>query len=821
MVDKTNFDVIDFEGSEVRFAKAAEKNAIAAAVRATRPASGFTEFGGQTGGVVSAGLWTGATQVALGNTANDGATIVDIHGRFFQIITNAALSAALINLPAINPAAHESGRQVLCFAEAWREQVTGLKNQDQSPKAGYVYPNGMVQNDANTVDGISFAANGVQSYHAYYDGDTTHGKSVEWDSLTPEQQTAFDANPYNHTEVEDGETYQWRLRLRAVAAPSAGNWDVVSPHKPKGSPYKTTIRFSSNAVDALKLQGKGDTPLGGNDLGNTGAGGAASTYDYHEFFRGGDDRTIATNGSSALSDGGTCYYMPICLVTQTHDGTTATPLAPEHVKDLRIQSREFTEADKQEWKTKATAGDLRGFGVKATMGTHQASDRDSDGYTNGVAFSAGTTVIYFSSVNPLYNKEALNPSGELILVGATGKAYKALYSSAALLKVYNADGSSVHTTISAPDFEFPNQFRVFGLESDSAPEYAASHDTTYLYGAPTWRQVVREQRLQDGVAVTNNDGRRRWYADDSDNVWYLDDGETGTYASAGETFVGGTAVSTVDRDAMGWLNDPNFADGDFVYVPVDVNDPSVSLLPRDVTYTPSLANVVGSFRVATPSSLTSGLQVLYDGRPAALLGTAEDWTSGDYYSASPVNNYVIVDSTKVADTSIVEFTVSDVAANPLTPAALGVLHTPYDRDVYMTGYNGDAKGGALFHFLSGMIAVNGGATGIDFFSTALARREFANGELSTSPTGSPITYGDLGISGNNGLHVVSAMTVVNRNGLAVIQFVFKVLLTDGTDYGDSLSILPRDYIGTETDENLQKVLTGCVEIPTNIYVGEK
>jgi hypothetical protein len=103
--------------------------------------------------------------------------------------------------------------------EAWLEEV--------STANPFVYPNGLIQSQASTMDGIttSVSARPV-TYYAVFDGDTgSKGRGVNFFALTDTQKKKVLANPKNNLYyLDDGRLVQWRLRQRTIAGAGNGDW---------------------------------------------------------------------------------------------------------------------------------------------------------------------------------------------------------------------------------------------------------------------------------------------------------------------------------------------------------------------------------------------------------------------------------------------------------------------------------------------------------------------------------------------------------------------------------------------------------------------
>ena len=97
----------------------------------------------------------------------------------------------------------------------------------------YVYPNGLIQSQATTMNGIATSASArPDSYYAVFDGDTTSkGLGVNYWLSSLENQKLVLNDPDNNLFVgEDGKVYQFRIRQRTIAGAGNGDWGNVDPN---------------------------------------------------------------------------------------------------------------------------------------------------------------------------------------------------------------------------------------------------------------------------------------------------------------------------------------------------------------------------------------------------------------------------------------------------------------------------------------------------------------------------------------------------------------------------------------------------------------
>lgn len=106
--------------------------------------------------------------------------------------------------------------------ESWLEEVNTTNP--------YVYPNGLIQSQATTMDGVNTSASTRPvTYYAVFDGDTgSKGKGVNFFALTDVQKKKVLGNYKNNLYyLDDGRLVQWRLRQRTIAGVGNGDWEKI------------------------------------------------------------------------------------------------------------------------------------------------------------------------------------------------------------------------------------------------------------------------------------------------------------------------------------------------------------------------------------------------------------------------------------------------------------------------------------------------------------------------------------------------------------------------------------------------------------------
>ncbi|WP_133178974.1 hypothetical protein [Shewanella decolorationis] len=140
------------------------------------------------------------------------------------VITTHATVTAAFNAQAADPTNVEvvTDRVDMWGFEAWLEEVNTTNP--------YIYPNGLIQSQATTMDGIATSASARPvTYYAVFDGDTgSKGKGLNYFALSDANKKKVLANYKNNLYyLDDGRLVQWRLRQRTVAGAGNGDWGNV------------------------------------------------------------------------------------------------------------------------------------------------------------------------------------------------------------------------------------------------------------------------------------------------------------------------------------------------------------------------------------------------------------------------------------------------------------------------------------------------------------------------------------------------------------------------------------------------------------------
>ncbi|EGQ9329778.1 hypothetical protein F6E22_19780 [Vibrio vulnificus] len=190
----------------------------------------------------------------------------------------------------------------------------------------YLYPYGMIQNKATTVDGVATTEDTVRpiTYFAAFDGDTT-SRGLGWKlaDLTFVQLATIMSNPeHNAWYNEAGELMQFRGRQRSFAGLGNGDWRV---NNPKGD----ILSFGTENLTRVAAQGRLDTPASPSGGGNFFAG---YTFTAHNRKPEVGMFTLSANSGDYQAPDGECYFYVLATVPRLNQGAYHQSLNPMGTK---------------------------------------------------------------------------------------------------------------------------------------------------------------------------------------------------------------------------------------------------------------------------------------------------------------------------------------------------------------------------------------------------------------------------------------------------------------------------------------------------------
>lgn len=198
--------------------------------------------------------------------------------------------------------------------EGFLEEVTNTKP--------YIYPNGLIQSQATTMNGITtVATNRPASYYAVFDGDTTSsGLGVHFYNLSETDKLLVLGDSNNNLfRLADGRLVQWRIRQRTIAGAGNGDWGQLDSANP--AHYLRFLSTGGVLNTFVKAQGMMDTP---HPDSNTypvyvSAGRSDGNPDHIDL---GTFAAISANSTPDTQAGvnGECYWLPLGTVSRLNQG---------------------------------------------------------------------------------------------------------------------------------------------------------------------------------------------------------------------------------------------------------------------------------------------------------------------------------------------------------------------------------------------------------------------------------------------------------------------------------------------------------------------
>ncbi|EPO9881825.1 TPA: hypothetical protein RQJ78_001945 [Vibrio vulnificus] len=191
----------------------------------------------------------------------------------------------------------------------------------------YLYPYGMIQSKATTVDGVATTEDTVRpiTYFAVFEGDTTsRGRGWKLVDLTFVQLATIMSNPeHNAWYNEAGELMQFRGRQRSFAGLGNGDWRVINP---KGD----ILSFGTENLTRVAAQGRLDTPASPSGGGNFFAG---YKFTAHNAKPEVGMFTVSSNSGDYQAPDGECYFYVLATVPRLNQGAyhqSFNPMGTKH-----------------------------------------------------------------------------------------------------------------------------------------------------------------------------------------------------------------------------------------------------------------------------------------------------------------------------------------------------------------------------------------------------------------------------------------------------------------------------------------------------------
>jgi hypothetical protein len=208
-----------------------------------------------------------------------------------------------VNFVSVMPVAEEvvTERVDMYGLEAFLEEITV-----ENP---FVYPNGLIQSQAATMDGVATAfSNRPMTYYAAFDGDiSSPGKGVNWFASNDIDKGTLRDNPKNEIHWIEGKLYQWKIRQKTFVGAGNGDWYNID------TTIAQTLTSTNNPLNRVAPQGGLDEPpaAGGNNYFS-----AYGNSNYNEL----PEKGLFTARNGAVGAFGHCYFLVMGTVPRLNQG---------------------------------------------------------------------------------------------------------------------------------------------------------------------------------------------------------------------------------------------------------------------------------------------------------------------------------------------------------------------------------------------------------------------------------------------------------------------------------------------------------------------
>ena len=183
----------------------------------------------------------------------------------------------------------------------------------------YIYPNGLIQSLATTMDGIAtVSSNRPVTYYAWFNGDTSSkGKGVNYFTLTDAQKRKVLANYKNKLYfLDDGRLVQWRVRGRSFAGAGNGDWPRIESQGAQGS-YPS---LASTPNTRVRAQGINDIAQPYGDSSFSGSQFRAYESSANAFPHNGLFTALQDGNQFSLSANSECYFLVCGTINRLNKG---------------------------------------------------------------------------------------------------------------------------------------------------------------------------------------------------------------------------------------------------------------------------------------------------------------------------------------------------------------------------------------------------------------------------------------------------------------------------------------------------------------------
>lgn len=714
------------------------------------------------------------------------------------VITTHATVTAAFNAQAAAPTNVEvvTDRVDMWGFEAWLEEVN-----TSNP---YIYPNGLIQSKATTMEGIATSASARPvTYYAVFDGDTdSKGRGLNFFALTDAQKKKVLANPKNNLYyLDDGRLVQWRLRQRTVAGAGNGDWVSVSTVTDSFS-----VRFSANN-DVI--------PQG---ILNTTSGRQATQYFYaskNPPSSVADSRFIGDAGvyqirpSSAELCGinGQCYFLVCGTVNRLNQGAYHPSFNPSGTASWRSAQQPYWPCswDNRESRTKlsgeptnkascftATLGTSNGgygnIGTAPWDGYNRPDKRFYDAiYADGqggvcrdMRYSAyGVDSVDFAEADQRV-KNGTYRGFEKILTSNNATFTEAIFSGGATI-ITNAQRAGHHVLADNAGLIIHNGF-VYQVARHVANDF--------------W---VRINRFINGVATVGN-----YFSD-------IDFSKPFIFIPS----VGNSVDKVLKAPPLSGIKTVSVG-GSFLQIDVIGN-------PNNILATPALANGwQGSWIPVIPDGTIKDFEFSRKNTGTGEIPRIITTNNGSSWQSSPLaSSFRSLSKNAVeawgAASGVVALFPYSAVAKQTEDAVNGVVYggsagvgEVFATSDYILGENrGVLLRESLINGVKGVLSYTNGPMQVLKLSQATLNSDMLiSGRAAYNPTHAAII-----IDGNVSINAVKALNYnVNLNQQAFIQYAYTELKHNGTNWGDDGKVTIVDNQSTKTDLNGNTVLVGTAKL---------
>ncbi|NLQ22369.1 hypothetical protein HGO26_05685 [Shewanella sp. S-1] len=661
----------------------------------------------------------------------------------------------------------------------------------------YVYPNGLIQSQATTMDGIATSASARPvTYYAVFDGDTgSKGKGLNYFVLSDANKKKVLSNSNNNLYyLDDGRLVQWRLRQRTFVGPLNGDWSYYDVSTTMGNPlgFSSTTAgvrpqgISNTKVDTVRNQYFSSVPTNAAVLRNDSLNltGLYSVRNHSD--------------ANATNIEGKCYFLVCGTVNRLNQGAYHPSFNPSGTASWTSAQQPYWACT---WDNKDTRTKLSGEPTN-TAGCFTGALGTSNGGFGNIG-----TKSYDG-----YNHPDKRFYDAIYADGQGGVCRDMRYSANGVDLVDYAEADQRVKNGTCRGFEnigtikaFVNNKLVKGPSSGTVFKIAKADIT----GDMSWVTSTSYNNLQpcngalvvDGVShivesISNDIGNSWWW------LYCRSNGVATTgmsvYGCIGPYItlsVGGSFLQTdVIGDPANILATPQLVNGWYGSWIPEIPDGIKDNFPLSRKYVGSGADILRTLTINNGVSFSSGL--------ITLSSPALSQTQFDNMPANQITLYQYKAFAKQTEN----------AANAVVYGGnLGVGQVFATSDSFLPAQN---RGTLLKESLTG------GTKGIGAAYTngavqvlSVKQLTMSSDKLLSGRAAYDVKHDEIVIDGNTTINGVKALSYnVNLNQQAFIQYAYTELKHNGTNWGDDGKVTIVDNQSTKTDLNGNTVLVGTAKL---------